>query len=511
MNISILLSFGDQKLHARIEPDDEPIRYSFLIRSCRNLFPSLSCELDSTLLFYYRDNNDDSIEVSTDDDLTEAIKVMTEGKRSLYEFKIEKDQRSESSQGRPAIFDLPTQDDKILPQQNIARVDNGGITTKNTMVYSTIEAENDGELGALIFCHDFLAMGDIYPAFGDIKEDSPQKKGLLHKTAYQSSLPRPRSPAEKASATKTAHWPINPGSSPKAGARRPSLGVHRSISPQSNIPDIQQSMRCSNVIFADLGLTIIDVAELLLHRGVRSFMGNHYSESFDNYNGAYKLLYETEISDFAEDEMNCLISSQLQGLTQQSLFADIGNLYILLSVNALKEEGDIMFAYKKFTDASLKYSEAVDLSISNAGCLSNLAACKLAMKDALGCISNATLALATLDTPVGAIRQYCGNNGVASFIYSHIPEDAKKLLRVQSLLRRGAAYAQLRLLDEAVADYRTASMLYPKDQALKGHLNHLLVLKVKDGNLAFPSKVRDPSSNEKIISSPPCSNPPTKS
>ena len=473
------------------------------------MFPSLCRELDSTLLFYYRYNSDNPIELSTDDDLREAVRIMIQGDRSVFKFQIDTDRREETRQQDNATFDLPTPDDNILSVQSIAQTDDECITKKDMIVNSTIENEKDGEPETLLFCHDFLAIGDIYPALGDIKEDSPQKKGLLHKTAYQSSLPRPRNPAERASATKTSQWPINLGVSPKTGIRCLSLDVHRSISPQSNIPDIRQSMRCSNEIFADLDLTIVDVAELLLHRGIMSFMGNHYSEAFDNYNGAYKLLYETEISDFAEDELNYLISSQLQGLTQQSLFADIGSLYILLSVNALKEEGDIIFVLKNFTDASLKYSEAVELSISHTGCLSNLAACKLAMKDTLGCISNATLALASLDTPVGAIRQYCGNNGVASFICSHIPEEGKKLLRVKTLLRRGAAYAQLRSLDEAVADYRAASILHPEDQALKGQLIQLLVLKKEHDNLASSSRVN--SIENKVARQQSCNSAPTKS
>lgn len=500
MNRSIKLAFGDRKRRAMIGPDDIHISYASLIRTAKNFFPSISNEIDSMLVFYYRDDEGDSIELSTDDELTEAIRIMTQGNRSVYEFKIEIDKSGGRRQLGLASFNLSTPVDRIPPQQNIARKERGGSTEKDTITSNTTEEEDEGDFGSVLSRSDSLELGDIYPVFGDILEAPPQRKGLLHKTAYQSSLPRPRSPAEQINASKISNWPADLDLiTHKAGTRRVSQNIQRSGSSESNIPIMPQSVRCSNEIFTDLGLTIIDAAELFLHRGAKFMVDNLYSETFNNYNGAYKLLYETKTIEFVESEMDYLISSQLHGLTQQSLFADIGHLYILLTINALEEEGDTMFATKNFTDASLKYSEALDLSSSHAGCLSSRAACKLAMKDARGCITDATLAISSLDVPLGAIKQYCSNDSAGSLIYSHLPQGGKKLLRLKTLLRRGAAYAQLSLLDEAIGDYRTASALHPKNQALRTHLNQLLLVKTEHSDLALSSQGNSPSPIEMKI------------
>lgn len=242
----------------------------------------------------------------------------------------------------------------------------------------------------------------------------------------------------------------------------------------------------------NFGLTVVDVAELLLHRGAKGIKNGLFHEAFNNYNAAYKLLFEIKEkrAEIEPEEMNSIknsistdeisnakiISTQLHGLTQRILLDNIEKLYSLLNVEVCREEADLCFAMKKYNEAIVKYDEALNLIPMHVGCLSNRAACKLAMEDFLGCVQDSTTAFRFLDVQISPMDPFFENNGI-DILTCVVPSlgTLKRLeLTVKTVIRRGAAYVRLDQLQKAVVDYRTATSLDPKNMVLQNDLKMLV-------------------------------------
>eukprot|EP00606_Chrysophyceae_sp_TOSAG23-5_P001312 GSChrysophyteH2.ASY1.ANO1.1430.1 assembled CDS len=147
--------------------------------------------------------------------------------------------------------------------------------------------------------------------------------------------------------------------------------------------------------------------------------------------------------------------------TVESIQEDIKQIRTLSEGDALKKDADKIFATGDVKNAARMYSEALDLLPVHVGCFSNRSACKMALGDTMGCIDDCSAALALLQLkPDDMIGGGGGSEKRASWV-------------IKTVVRRGAAYAQLGKIDEAVDDYTLAASLNPSDEKLKKDLNNI--------------------------------------
>lgn len=228
---------------------------------------------------------------------------------------------------------------------------------------------------------------------------------------------------------------------------------------------------------AELGLTTIDIAELLLNRGTKNLLRGRYSDVFHNFNGAYKLLFESEWNDADSPDFDSSIKSQLNGLTRLSLFADIEKLYKLLVIDVLKEEARVMIESEDFVGAIMKYDEILLIVPLHGECLSSRASCMLGVHDPRRCIQDCDLAISILKAPLLEVSGKFQNDGIDIARCTAVGRSEGKACMVKTLQLRGTAHSQLDQLDLAVADYRSAVALDPKNEKLKFSLRKSIVLK----------------------------------
>ena len=242
------------------------------------------------------------------------------------------------------------------------------------------------------------------------------------------------------------------------------------------------------------------LSKLLLRRGSTNCQMGIFSEALNDYTRTSNLLFGYEVkknsnsSKLKDDDKYEEREFSLPGITKPALTADLDRIVRLLNADILKKEGDSLFADNKLQESALKYEEALGLVPVHVGCLSNRSACRLAMKDVEGCIEDCTDALmllndsdttpTTTNTTLTTTTSTSTANTTSSSsssdinmlnsILPSVGSDKRKSWVVKTLLRRGAAYAQLSRLDEAVSDFRTASALDPKNETLKSDLNKII-------------------------------------
>ena len=84
--IATKLAFRDEVRRAQIFTEQNHISFSLLVATSQNLFPSLRGK--SNIEFYWKDEDDDTIVVSSNEELVEAARVMIHNKRSVMRFEI---------------------------------------------------------------------------------------------------------------------------------------------------------------------------------------------------------------------------------------------------------------------------------------------------------------------------------------------------------------------------------------------------------------------------------------
>ncbi|KAF0704062.1 hypothetical protein As57867_007417, partial [Aphanomyces stellatus] len=129
----------------------------------------------------------------------------------------------------------------------------------------------------------------------------------------------------------------------------------------------------------------------------------------------------------------------------EDLQLDFARIGVLDACAAFKRQGDDAYAAQDHTAAKDCYSQALALDPTFISCLSNRAACHLALCDAAACIRDCTQALAILEdtTP-------------QSVPYSAIPipgSTKRRLWVLKTLVRRGAAHTMAKAYAEAEKDY----------------------------------------------------------
>jgi tetratricopeptide (TPR) repeat protein len=220
------------------------------------------------------------------------------------------------------------------------------------------------------------------------------------------------------------------------------------------------------------------LSKSLLRRGTTSCQMGAFANALNDYTRTNNLLFgyggrrdSASHSDTSKDED---VEFCLPTVTKASLAADLDRIAKLNSADLLKKEGDNLFAEGNLSGSWLKYGEALKLVPVHVSCLSNRSACSLARKDIQGCIDDCSCALALLNDSDTPSSQEDNQINMLNSILPSVGSEKRKSWVLKILARRGAAYVQLSLLDEAVEDFRSASGLDPKNEALKSDLNKII-------------------------------------
>ena len=91
--IAIKLFFKNETRRAQIYTDQNDLTFALLVNTAQNLFPALRGK--TNLEFYWNDEDNDTIVVSSDDELTEAARVMSNDNRKVMRFEIRENEDGE--------------------------------------------------------------------------------------------------------------------------------------------------------------------------------------------------------------------------------------------------------------------------------------------------------------------------------------------------------------------------------------------------------------------------------
>lgn len=239
------------------------------------------------------------------------------------------------------------------------------------------------------------------------------------------------------------------------------------------------------------------VVKLLMRRGSAACLLGQFTEALTDYSQA-NVKYQ---------QLSGQQAASLPGLSVESLNADITRLKLLVDAESLKKEGDSLLAERQAADALLKYTASLQLVPVHVSCLSNRAACRMALQDLDGCVADCSTAIALLqsdaDGKIVDSAHASGSNNVLpqvakrvvhfesegtvlqqeqikTMLFTILPSvgSAKRVTwTVKTLLRRGVALSQLGKLDAAVQDYALAVQLDPSNEAIKVDLQKLTDLR----------------------------------
>lgn len=181
------------------------------------------------------------------------------------------------------------------------------------------------------------------------------------------------------------------------------------------------------------------------------------------------------------------------------LVAEVAKAGSLAKLESAKKEAAARFASGDIDGACELYTAALAVVPEIPSCLSNRAACHLALGRPAECVRDCTLALELLsaDLTVNSGDGSAAENLVAIHSdanvdsgYStstigqmrnqppagsvpRIGSEKRRLWVLSTMTRRGRARVQLGCLEAALRDYRAASALAPGDKALEGDVNEL--------------------------------------
>ncbi|KAF0754538.1 hypothetical protein AaE_005285 [Aphanomyces astaci] len=154
----------------------------------------------------------------------------------------------------------------------------------------------------------------------------------------------------------------------------------------------------------------------------------------------------------------------------EALQLDFGRIGQLEACAVWKSKGDASYASQDFVTAKAMYTEALHVDPTFISCLSNRAACSLALLDANACIADCSVALAILEDTVSPTM----------VPYSAIPAPGtakRRLWVLKTLVRRGAAFTMEKDYAKAEQDYMDALSLDPPNAQLADDLANVRRLK----------------------------------
>lgn len=220
------------------------------------------------------------------------------------------------------------------------------------------------------------------------------------------------------------------------------------------------------------------LVKLHLRRGAAVCQLGLYTEALTDYMQAstrYQQLHVSQLSALSAVD-----------ITLESITADSQRLKLLVEVDRMKKDADAMFADEKIEDAKLKYTAALQILPVHVGCLSNRAACFMAVGDLQGCVDDCSTAIALLtQSPEASIssqnqqpaRQQKQLTNMLQSILPAAGSEKRKVWTVKTLLRRGVALGQQERLDEAVQDYARAAAFDPNNEAIQADYKKMLELR----------------------------------
>ncbi|KAJ1456273.1 hypothetical protein M885DRAFT_517720 [Pelagophyceae sp. CCMP2097] len=154
---------------------------------------------------------------------------------------------------------------------------------------------------------------------------------------------------------------------------------------------------------------------------------------------------------------------------QTALRADADRMRSLALAAMAKADADALLGAGDAAAAAAKYSEALSREPSFVSALANRAAAYLALDDARGAVADCTAAL----------RIFEFDDEAAGPLPPHGSEKRRGWV-LRTLARRGAAYAKLGDVTEAIRDYEAATVIAPDDAALRADLGALQKLASAD-------------------------------
>ena len=245
----------------------------------------------------------------------------------------------------------------------------------------------------------------------------------------------------------------------------------------------QSSTTTNSVHGESLSLRIM-LTKLLMRRGSVSCQVGAFTEALSDFTRSYTLLFgylskastSTGTLDQVKNQSHD-VEFSLPGVTKDSLLVDLEKVEKLLKAEALKKEGDALFAEEKLSESHGKYTDALHLVPVHVGCLSNRSACSLTSKNIHSCIDDCSDALSILrDTDSSSSRHTCGGSqfDMLNSILPRVGSAKRTSWAVKTLLRRGAAHAQLNHITEAIEDYKAAFVLEPLNEVLKSDLDKMI-------------------------------------
>lgn len=251
---------------------------------------------------------------------------------------------------------------------------------------------------------------------------------------------------------------------------------------QSSMSEMAKMTNCESVSLRKM------LSKLLMRRGLVNCQAGAFIEALSDFTRSYNLLFgfrgkeASSVCVGAHNHKNNHNNSHdvefsLPGVTKNSLLMDLEKVGKLLKAEALKKEGDTLFAEEKLSESHGKYTDALHLVPVHVGCLSNRSACSLTSKNIQSCIDDCSDALSILRDNDSSLRYTCGDSqfDMLNSILPRVGSEKRTSWVVKTLLRRGAARAQLNRLSEAIEDYSTASSLEPMNTVLKADLDKMIM------------------------------------
>ena len=207
--------------------------------------------------------------------------------------------------------------------------------------------------------------------------------------------------------------------------------------------------------------------KVMLRRGVSNCSLGFYDQALDDYR-------------FVKFQLESGV--ELTGISVSSLDEDISRITTLISADELKKSADEKLTQNLLSEAISLYSRALVTLPLHVGCLANRATCFIALGELRGCIDDTTEALRILRSDGG--KGDALENGI-SLLTSVLPpqgSEKRKSWLMKVLAKRGAAYAQLGDLENAISDYSQLLALDPKNGSIMSDLTRLKNLKAQNGN-----------------------------
>lgn len=219
--------------------------------------------------------------------------------------------------------------------------------------------------------------------------------------------------------------------------------------------------------------------KLLFRKGICHCHLGEYSEALKDYQEGHASMISLEMKREGGEQKEVDQSQSI--LAIESIANDILKLQQLELCHELKKRADTSFGQKNLEEALSLYAQALELVPYHVGCLSNRAACKIALNDFEGCVRDCTLALEILNRTENSknLLEDLGKDSL-NMMTAIIPaagSEKRKSWYLKTLVRRGATYLQLQQLDEAIADYGLACAMDPSNTSLKHDLTNLTNLR----------------------------------